>query len=106
MAIERVSNIPAIEVASGVISPIDISDPALIKRECLESLVGMMRAAKGDTKTLGVVREILDRLEGKPIARTEASVDVRSVSVEVRAVELADDQLNRLLKAARERVKG
>ena len=68
-----------------------------LKREAKESLVLMMRSAKGDLRALGAVRELLDRLEGKPIARTEASLDVRQVSVEVKAHQIRNEQIAKIL---------
>lgn len=72
MAKERVSNIPSVvgEVVQQITLPaIDLSDPDAIKREAMESLVMMLQTGKGDIKLLGVVKEILDRLEGRPVSR-------------------------------------
>lgn len=52
-----------------------------LKRECKESLALMVRHAKGDLKALGAVRELLDRLEGKPIARTDINVRSQAILV-------------------------
>lgn len=48
-----------------------------LRQECKESLVMMLRRSKGDLKALGAVRELLDRIEGKPVQRTlEAKMEV------------------------------
>ena len=71
MAKERVSNIPAIvgEMLPASVSAIDLTDADAIKREAMESLLLMMARNKGDIRSLGIVREVLDRLEGRPVAR-------------------------------------
>lgn len=38
-----------------------------LRRECRESLVMMLRSSKGEAKALPIVRELLDRLDGKPV---------------------------------------
>lgn len=49
-------------------APIDYS-PDAVKKLCYESLVDMVHKAKGDYKALPALREVLDRLEGKPVQR-------------------------------------
>ena len=52
-------------------TPVDLStltDDDL-RQECKESLVLMLRGSKGDLRALGAVRELLDRIEGKPVQR-------------------------------------
>ena len=79
--------------------PIDLSTITDndLKREAKESLVMMMRAAKGDLKALGAVRELLDRIEGTPIKRTEASIDMRSVSIEAKAIVAVNERIQQIL---------
>lgn len=71
------------EVILAIDAPIDLSTLTEddLKRECKESLALMVRHAKGDLKALGAVRELLDRLEGKPIARTDINVRSQAILV-------------------------
>jgi hypothetical protein len=55
--------------------------PEAVKRLCFESLVDMVHNAKGDIKTLAAVNACLDRLEGKPMQRSEARVEVKQVTM-------------------------
>lgn len=48
---------------------VTLTDPDAIKQAAMESLVAMMQSLKGDARSLGVVREILDRLDGRPVSR-------------------------------------
>src|SRR6266852_3251005 len=56
-------------ISDGYIDISSYSDDDL-RRIAKESLVMMTLNAKGDLKALGAVRELLDRLEGKPVQRT------------------------------------
>lgn len=53
-------------------TPIDPHDQDSVKRECMESLVWMLQANKGDIRALSVIRELLDRVDGKAIQRIES----------------------------------
>lgn len=53
-----------------------------LRRDCRESLVMMIRNCKGDLKALGAVRELLDRLEGKPVQR-QAIVSDNKIVIEI-----------------------
>lgn len=77
-----------------------------LRHECKTTLVQMMRNAKGDLKALGAVRELLDRIEGKPVQRilekTQRIPDGDLISNEERARQ-ADEEADRMLKIAFER---
>lgn len=64
-----------------------------------KKLIGLLESddTKGGT-LLAVCREVLDRIDGKPIARTEASLDVRQVTLEVKALVAQDELIDKLLK--------
>lgn len=63
----------AVTAPEAAIEPIDIS--ALtdddLRKMGRESLVMMIHANKGDLKALGAVRELFDRIDGKPLQRIE-----------------------------------
>lgn len=74
-------------------TPIDLStltDDDL-RNECRESLVMMMRANKGKLNALAAIRELLDRMDGKPAQSLHMTVKQDPVS------KLTDDQLAALL---------
>lgn len=52
-----------------------------LRRMARDSLVMMIHANRGDLKALGAIRELLDRLEGKPVQRI-ATKDVTNVDTD------------------------
>lgn len=72
-----------------------------LRQECKESLVMMLRRSKGDLKALGAVRELLDRLEGRPIQRilekTQRVDDMAAVN-DVERIRQADEEADNMLK--------
>lgn len=90
------------------VKPVDLSSltDKELHQECKANLVLMMRNAKGDLKALGAVRELLDRIEGKPVQRilekTQRIPDGDLISNEERARQ-ADEEADRMLKIAFER---
>lgn len=72
-----------------------------LKRMARDSLVLMIHGNKGDLRALGAIRELLDRLEGKPIQRQEIKQQIQTISFEAdrellkraRAKMLADKSL-------------
>ena len=82
MAKERVSNIPVIneDIDDKPLVTIDLNDHDAVKRECMESLVQMMQANKGDIRTLAVVRELLDRVIGKPVTPIISQVSINEAN--------------------------
>jgi hypothetical protein len=62
-----------------------------LRRECKESLVMMMRANKGKLNALASIRELLDRMDGKPAQSIAMTVKQEPVS------RLTSDQLAALL---------
>lgn len=98
----------AVAAVNETIESIDLSaltDDEL-HQECKTSLVMMMRKAKGDLKALGAVRELLDRIEGKPVQRilekTQRVDEVEAISNEERN-RLADEEADRMLRLVYER---
>lgn len=76
-----------------------------LRQECRESLVLMMRKARGDLKALGAVRELLDRIDGKPVQKQ--AVDMRmsvtgTITHEAR-IKQADEEADRMMKLVYER---
>jgi len=83
-----------VEVGGNDSTPvIDISDltDEQLRAECKESLVAMMRANKGKIGALGAIKEILDRMDGKPAQSVSMTVKRDPVG------ELTADQLAAIL---------
>lgn len=82
MAKERISNIPQINepISSNTLTTIDFNDHEAVKRECMESLVAMIQNNKGDIRTLAVVRELLDRVIGKPVTPIISQVSIQDAN--------------------------
>lgn len=78
-----------------------------LRQECRESLVLMMRRAKGDLKALGAVKELLDRIEGRPIQRQAVDMRVEAhntITHEMRIAQ-ADEEADRIMRLVAERLK-
>lgn len=78
-----------------------------LRQECKESLVMMLRRSKGDLKALGAVRELLDRLEGRPVQRIlekTQRVDNASLLDESERIKQADDTAEKMLEILSTRV--
>lgn len=67
-------SVTQIALNKAITGAIPLDDPEAIKKECMESLLLMLAANKGDIKALAVVRELLDRVEGKAVQRIDQRV--------------------------------
>ena len=61
-------------------APIDLTDHEAIKKLCMESLIQIVQVYKGDIRTLGVVREVLDRIVGKPVTPIISQVNINEAN--------------------------
>lgn len=82
MAKERISNIPVFDEPkqTNTLVTIDFNDNDAIKRLCMESLIEIVQTYKGDIRTLGVIRELMDRVIGKPVTPIISQVSIQDAN--------------------------
>jgi hypothetical protein len=66
MTVWKTESLPQEAPIASDATPIDTSDKDAVKKLCMGELVAIVQANKGSLRAVPAIKELLDRIEGKP----------------------------------------